>query len=353
MASETAEIFLGTQQYVGIKVEANAGVAETLTTTGMTSDFRYLIEKPKLTLKFNENQRKYAIGDPFPFQSVMGARSAEFSGTMHIQGSGSGTVYPAHYTLFQAAAFQEVTVANEYKGVVLGLPSKSLTIWIEEKANAATGIVGKRYELKGGGATKFTEHWDAAGKLQQVDFSITAALWQIIDLSAGTNSTPYLTADLSLPPAVLGITCNFTPTGGGAYLLPTNTMTIDYAPKCKLIEWPQDPTGYAYAPVTDFDPVINIKPFIQLEASIGWYDDLSSATPTPGVFTTTLGSGTDGDQIVVQANNVQVVKGLDLEDRDGIDSTTIMFRVLRTAAPSDGTSADAPAIIHYMPIPPA
>ncbi len=348
MATEIATIYLETQRYIGIKTETTAGTPIALTTTGSTSNFRYLVEKLKITLKVGQNKRKYAVGDPYPFQNVMGSLMGEISGTMHVQGYGATGGYPAHFILFQMAGFQEVNNSLAY-GVVQGLPNTTSSVWIEEKANQASSIVGKRYMFKGCGVSKLTEHWDASGGLQQIDFTITGALDDIVDLSSGGNSTPYLTADTSLPPAILGITCQFTPAAGTPYPMTTKSMTIDYAIKGVLIEDVADATGFAYWVTTDFDTIGTFKPLMNPESISGFYTAISSATPTLGTLFITLGTGIMGDALNLIANNAQITKADDLEATDGIDSTTVVFTMIRTANSADGSWPFNPYFMRYVP----
>lgn len=337
MSVEMGEIFLARQQYIGFKIETNAGTAETLA----DANFNVLAENLKIKVMIKENQRKYAVGDPYAFQSVMGAQSAEISFSVHVQGSGSTSVDPYHFTLLQAAGFTIPTATTLFRAAVLQLPNKTATMEVQQKENAATSIRGKKYKVKGAAATKCVEHYDGAGQLQRIDFTFLGALVSVTDLGAGGNNVPVLTADLTVPPAVLAITSKF-----GSLTLPTNAVTIDYGLKGALVEYPPDATGYSYTVISDLDPIVNLKVLIQLEATLGVYAALTSATPTLAQFQTTVGTGTDELEIFIP--NAQIVKGLDLEARDGIDEQPLMLRAIRNTTAVNGFTV--PLLARMMPI---
>ncbi len=128
--------------------------------------------------------------------------------------------------------------------------------------------------------------------------------------------------------------------------LPTNGITIDYAPKTTLIEDGRDATGFAFANITDFDPVVNLKVLVQLEATLGTYAALTSLTPTLAPLILIVGTGLN--QIEDQMPNAQIVKALDLDQRDGIDEQSIMFRGIRHTAAVHGFTC--PMAGHFMPL---
>jgi len=340
MDAQMGEIFLAKQQYIGFKKEDPLGTAATLA----DADFKFLVENLKIKLKSNENQRKYAVGDPYAFQSVMGAFSAEISFSVHTQGSGAAGVDPVHFTLMECAGFTTLTPVTAYRGQSLQLPNGTATIEVQQKENAASSIRGKKYKVKGAAASKCTEHYDGAGQLQRIDFTFLGALVSVTDLTAGSNNVPVLTADVGVPPAALSITSTWTPSGGSAYSLPCNGFTIDYGLKTGLIEYPVDATGYAYAVISDLDPVVNLKVLVQLEATLSIYANLSGS-PVLGSLLTTIGSSVNQIQIVVP--NAQIVKGLDLEVRSGVDEQPLMFRAIRnTVAVNTFT---VPLVARMMP----
>lgn len=330
MSNQMGEIFLGSTQLIGMKLEANSGTAESLS----NSDYKFLVHNLKLVPKFDENTRKYAVGDPYPFQSIMGAQAATLSYDMDMQGSGATGVDPTFFTVLQACGFQ-VGATSLFRYAILQLPNKTLTCAVEERENAASSIRGKRYTLKGAGGTKLSIHYDGAGKLQNLTVSLDAALSLVEDLDAGGTATPNLTADLGVPASVLGITSNFTPSDGAnmgvPYALTSNTMTIDFGLKGKLIEYVQDPTGYSYTVVTDFDPMINLNVLIALEATFGAYYAMTAVGGLLGAFDSTLGTG-QYKELEIMAPNSQVVKALELGARDGIDSQPLVLRCLRTGS---------------------
>lgn len=336
MADQMGEIFIARQQYIGFKLEVDRGTAIALA----NADFNILAENVKFKPNFKENQRKYAVGDPYPFQSIMGAQSGELSFSVHVQGSGSAARDPVHWTLLKASGFVGLTPSVNHRALSLQLGSNTATIQFEQKENAASPR-GKFYRLKGAAATKLTEHYDGAGQLQKIDFTFLGAMVTAGDLTAGSNHIPVLTGDTSQPPAVLSVQSLW-----GSYVLPTNAITIDYGLKAALIEYPPDPTGYAYTLITDFDPVINLKVLSQLEASLGVYAALASGTNLLQEFRTTVGTALN--QNIITFPNAQVVKGLEIDQRDGVDDQSVMLRAIRnTVAVNTFT---IPLVGRLMPI---
>lgn len=334
---EMGEIFLARQQYLGFKLETDKGVPVALA----DADFKFLVENLKVKPIFKENQRKYHVGDPYAFQSIMGAQSCELSFSIHVQGSGSVSQDPLHYTMLQAAGFSIPTATTLFRAAVLQLPNRTASIVFQQKENAATSIRGKQYKMKGSAATKCTEHYDGAGQLQKIDFTFLGALTLVGDLTAGSNAVPVLTGDATQPAAVLGITSSY-----NGYTLPTNAVSIDYAPKAALIEYPPDATGYSYTVISDFDPVINLKVLSQLEATLGIYAALATGTALVAPFITTVGIGTN--QIEINIPNGQVVKGLEIDQRDGVDEQSLMIRAIRNTASVHGFTV--PLLGRFMPI---
>lgn len=318
MANQMGEIFLKGQQYVGWENEADAGVPETLA----AADFNVLMSNMKLTLQIEENPRKYAVGDPFPFDSVMGRRKGTLTGTIHLQGSGQTGVNPVMFKVLACGPFQ---LGNDsvYRSAILGLPNKTATIEVLERESAATNARGKKYTLKGCGLTKLVAAFDNTGEIMRYDVEVQGALWSIADMAEGSFPTPVLDDDESLPPAVLGIDIDYR-----TVAIPTQMLAVDFGLKSEMCQYAQDPTGYSYCVARNFDPVINFNPLMQLEATQGYVADLMG-TPAPGPFEATIGSGV-AKEISILAPNAQVVKGLDLDDRDEIDSTNIMLRCIRT-----------------------
>ncbi len=335
MADQMGEIFIARQQYIGFKAETDRGVAATLT----GADYKFLVENLKIKPVWKENQRKYAVGDPYPFQSIMGATAGEISFSLHVQGSGSAGTDPAHWDLLQASGFVALTPSVGFRALSLQLGSKTGTFQFEQKENASNPR-GKVYKFKGAAATKLTEHYDGAGQLQKLDFTFLGALLSVTDLTAGGNSVPVLTADTTQPSAVLGITSTY-----GSYTLPTNAVSIDYGLKGALIEYPPDPTGYAYTLISDFDPVINLKVLVQLEATLGVYAGLASGTNLLQAFTTTVGTVLNQNKIVIP--NAQIVKGLEIDQRDGADDQSLMMRAIRNTVAVSGFAI--PLVGRLMP----
>ncbi len=320
MAVQMGEIFLAKQQYIGFKLETDSGVA----VDPIAADYNILAENLKIKINIGENQRKYAVGDPYPFESVMGARSAEVSFSVHVQGSGDAAADPVHFKLLAASGFRIPTATVGHRAVVLQLPNQTASIEVQQKENAASSIRGKQYKLKGAAATKLTMHYDGAGQLMRYDFTFLGALVSVIDLTAGANAVPVLDDDSTVPPAVLGISSTY-----GAYVFPTNAISIDFGIKAALIEYPPDATGYAFTVISDFDPVVNLKTLVQLEATLGIYAALSG-TNLFDAFSSTIGTGLNAIEINIP--KAQVVKGLDLDQRDGVDEQTIMLRAIRNTS---------------------
>lgn len=337
MADQMGEIFLARQQLIGFKLETDRGVAVNL----VDADYKFLVENLKMKPIFGENQRKYAVGDPYPFQSIMGAQACELSFSLHIQGSGSVSADPIHWTMLLASGYVALTPSVSFRGLSLQLGSKTATIEFQQKENAATTIRGKKYKIKGCAATKCMEHYDGSGQLQKIDFTFKGALVSVVDLTAGGNAVPVLNSDLVPPAAVLGITSTY-----GAYTLPTNAISIDLGLKASLIEYPPDPSGFAFTLISDFDPIINLKVLTQLEATLGVYAGLATATPLLGIFTTALGTGTGRNEIVIP--NGQVVKGLEIDQRDGVDDQSLMIRAIRNTVAVHTFAI--PLLGRFMPI---
>ncbi len=325
MANQIGEIFLASTHRIGMKVETNPGTAESLA----DADYKYLCFNIKVVPKIDENKRKYAYGDPLPLQSVMGAQMVTISFDMHMQGSGVTGQDPTIFTPLSACGFQ-LGANSLFRYAALGLPNKTLTIGFEQQENVASSIRGRKYLLKGAGGTKLTWHFDGSGQMQIASFTMDAALYSISDLTAGQLAVPVLTADTGVPSSVLGITCSYTPTGGSAYPLTTNTMTVDFGLKSKLVEYVQDGTGYAYTVVTDYDPMIDVNILMPLEASLGVYSQLTS-TVVLGQFDATLGTA-QYKELEIIAAKVQIVKGEEVGDRDGIDSENLQFLVTKPAS---------------------
>ncbi len=338
MADQIIQLHLATQQYMGFKIETDRGTAETLA----DADFKFLVSNLKAKITIAENQRQaYAVGDPYPFQSVMGKRMMELSGTLDVQGSGNVSNDPAHFTMLLAAGFAALTPSVNYRGQNLTLPNKTATIEVQEKENVGTSIRGKKYKMKGSGATKLTEHYDGSGQLQKIDFTYIGAFVGTTDLTAGSNNVPSLVADATVPPAALGVTTTF-----AGFSLAHNGFTVDYAPKCALLEDPRDATGYAFCIISRFDPVVQIKVLVQLEATLGIYAALTAGSPTLGAFIAIIGTGTN--QIEINIPNAQIVKGLDLDQRDGVDEQALILRAIRnTTAVHTFT---IPLVGRFMPI---
>lgn len=337
MADQIIQLHLARNQYVGFKAEANRGTAEALA----DADFKYLMYNLKAKITIKENQRKYTVGDPMAFQSVMGAQMMEVSGTMDVQGSGSTSADPAHFLILACAGFIALTPTVNYRGQNLGLPNKTATMELQEKENVGSSIRGKKYKMKGAAASKLTEHYDGSGQLQKIDFTFIGAFVGTTDLTAGSNNVPVLTADASVPPAALGVTTTF-----AGFSLAHNGFTVDYAPKTALIEDPRDATGYAFAIISDFDPVVQIKVLVQLEATLGIYAALTTGSPTLGAFIAIIGTGTN--QIEINMPNAQIVKGLDLDQRDGVDEQALILRGIRNTAAVHTFAL--PMVGRFMPI---
>ncbi len=321
MATQLGEaIFLASTHRIGMKTETTPGTAVSLA----DADFKFLCFNIKLAPKIDENKRKYAYGNPLPLQSVMGAQMVTLSFDMHMQGSGVTGQDPTLFIPLAACGFQ-LSANSLFRQAVLGLPNTTLTMAIELQENVASSIRGKKYLMKGAGGTKLTWHFDGSGQMQIASFTFDAALVSITDLTAGTLNVPVLTSDTGVPSSVLGITCSYTPTGGSAFPLTTNTMTVDFGLKSKLVEYVQDGTGCAYTVVTDYDPIIDVNILIPLEAQFGIYAQLTS-TVVLGQFDATLGTA-QYKELEIIANKVQIVKGEELGERDGIDSENLQFLV--------------------------
>lgn len=318
MADELGTIYLSRQQYIGMKLETDRGTYA----APADADANILARNIKLSIAPEENLRKYAVGDPYNFQSVMGRLPVTLSFQVDMQGSGVYSADPVFFKLLAAGPF---ILANPtgFRTATLALGNQTGSFAIQEKQFAATAPTGKEYQLKGACLSKCVAHWDNTGELQRLDLEYMAALWDVVDLTADSNFVPVLTDDDTLPPAILGIDCTYRTID-----LPTNGISVDFAPKTALIQLPSDPTGYAYAVCGDFDPVCNFSPLIQPESVQGYYADLTN-TGELGPFSSSIGSG-NGEQITIAAPNAQVVKALDLEERDNVDSTSIMLRFIRT-----------------------
>ncbi len=318
MADEIGTIYLNRQQYIGMTLETDRGVPATKS----NGAFNILARDIKLTLAVEENQRKYAVGDPYDFQSVMGRRAVTLAFNVDMQGSGDEAADPVFYKLLSAGPFQSA-VTTTSRGMLLKLGNRTGTFWIQEKQFAATNPTGKEYVLKGACLSKCVAHFDNAGELMRLDVEYLAALWDVADLTANSNAVPVLTDDDTVPAAILGITCDYR-----TVELPTQMVSVDFGLKTELIQYVQDPTGFAYAICGDFDPIVNYNPLIQPESVQGYYDDLTNVG-TIGEFTMNVGVG-DAEQLTITAPNAQVVKALDLDQRNNVDSSNIMLRCLRT-----------------------
>ncbi len=318
MADEIGTIYLARQLYIGGKLETDRGTPATLA----DADFNILARDLKLTNATEENIRKYAVGDPYPFQSVMGRRPVTLAFNVDMQGSGDPTTSPVFYKLLAAGPFQ-VSNTTAYRGLLLGLGNQTMTFSVQEKQFAASNPTGKEYLIKGCALSKCQAHFDNAGELMRLDLEYLGALYSVEDLTANSNAVPVLTDDDTLPPAILGITMSYR-----TVTLPTQMCSIDFGLKTELIQWPQDATGFAYAICGDIDPIVNFNPLIQPEAVQGYYDDLTNVGAL-GSLTLTIGTG-DAQALTITAPNAQVVKALDLDQRNNVDSTSVMLRCIRT-----------------------
>ncbi len=318
MADEIGTIYLARQQYLGGKLETDRGTPATLA----NADFNILARDIKLSNATEENIRKYAVGDPYPFQSVMGRRPVTLAFNVDMQGSGDNLVDPVFFKLLKAGPFQSA-VTSSTRGLLLALGNQTMTFSVQEKQFAATNPTGKEYLIKGCALSKCLAHFDNAGELQRLDLEYLGALYSVADLTANSNAVPVLTDDDTLPPAILGIDLSYRSAD-----LPTQMVSVDFGLKTELIQWPQDETGFAYAICGDIDPIINFNPLIQPESIQEYYADLTT-TGTLGPFTMTIGSG-DAEALTITAPNAQVVKALDLDQRNNVDSTNVMLRCLRT-----------------------
>lgn len=334
MADQMGTFYLSRQQRIGFKLETNPGTPEALS----DADYNLLAFNLKLSNATEENIRKYAVGDPYPFKSVMGRRPVNISFTIHVQGSG-GSGVPAYFKLLAAAAFKLWSETNSsplpsWQHASLRLPGAPGTFEVQEVQSAATSPTGKQYTIKGCCATKCVFAFDNAGELIRIDLEYIGAMYNVADLANGAINTPVLDDDDSVPPAVLGVDYNYRDV-----LVPAQGMTIDMGLKTELIQWPQDPTGFSHAVVGDFDPIVNFSPLIEPESQQPYFDDLKNEG-TVGIFEVKTLPATVGQQMRLYMAAAQVVKALDLEQRSMIDSTTVMLRALRTLGYLDPPNDD-------------
>jgi len=318
MADELGTIYLARQLQIGMKLETDRGTPATLA----GSDFNILMRDVKIALAPEENIRKYAVGDPYNFQSVIGRIPVTLSGQVDLQGSGAAGTDPVFFKILAAGPFA-LTTPTDKRGAILKLGNRTATFVVQEKQFAASAPTGKEYTLAGACLSKLVVHWDNTGELQRMDVEFLAKWDGLTDISNAGLKVPVLDDDDSVPPAVLGIDCSYR-----TVALPTQMISIDFGLKTALIQYPTDDTGFAYAICGDFDPVVNFQPLIQPESVQGYYADLTN-TGVLGEFTTSIGSGV-GKLITITAPNAQVVKALDLNERDNVDATDVTLRCIRT-----------------------
>ncbi len=318
MADQLGTIYLSRQLQVGMKLETDRGTPATLA----DADFNILMRDVKLALAPEENIRKYAVGDPYNFQSVIGRIPVTLSGQVDLQGSGAAGTDPVFFKMLAAGPFI-LSAPDDLRAAILALGNRTATFVLQEKQFAATAPTGKEYTIAGACLSKLVIHWDNTGELQRMDVEYLAKWDGLTDINNAGLKVPVLDDDDTVPPAVLGIDCTYR-----TVPLPTQMLSIDFGLKTALIQYPGDDTGFAYAICGDFDPVVNFAPLIQPEATQGYYADLTN-TGSAGAFSTSIGSGV-GKFITIVAPNAQVVKALDLNERDNVDATDITLRCLRT-----------------------
>lgn len=312
------ELFSSRLHFLGLKLETTPGTALTFG----ASDYNLLAENIKFTINWKENQRKYTVGSPDAFPSQMGARDANISFSMHAQGSGVAGTAPVWFAPMQAGGFRKIS-SSFGSMLVKELTGQTCTIGYVLKEDTSINPRGKAYTAKGCAADKITLHYANSGELLTIDFSFKGAFVDVVDLASGSLPNPITYNDGSLPPSVLAVYSKFRNT-----VLPTYSLTVDVGNKVDLIEYVLDPTGYSHAVVTDHDPVVMYTPFIQLEATQNYYAELAgTANVAPGAFEAILGAtGQQGNFFTISMPNAKIVKGLDVDSKNGMDSTNVTLR---------------------------
>ncbi len=316
MAQQGGEIFLEGFRWVGFKLETYRGVAESLTSP---TDYNLLAENVTITTDIKENKRKYAVGTPNRFQSVMGAKAAKITMRLHVKGSGSSSVKPVIASVLQTAGFQYSTTSTHFV-LLKKLPGSTASMSFIGREDAASSPTGKQWLLKGCGLAKSDIHVDASGGLMYIDCEFMGVLLPngVSDIANNALPTADITTEATLPPAALSMTANY-----GSAPLPIAAFTLSMGNTGALIEYIQDPSGYSFFEITDDDVLFNIAPLIQKENTMAVQADLLTTSVTLRELDIYIGSTTNDMQIVVPKG--QIVKGLNWGSRNGIAADTMII----------------------------